>query len=149
VSITGQAEQVEDAGLKARWLARHPYAEMYADFADFSLWRVVPQAGLMVLGFGRAYRLRAAELATDPAAVAALAAAEPAIRARLAAEPGLPAALARRLGGPEGEWQVGALSPDGCDLLERREGWTLFLGFPQVVSGEGDLLSALQHAPPP
>jgi putative heme iron utilization protein len=149
VSITGQAERVEDAGLKAHWLARHPYAAIYADFADFSLWRVVPQAGLMVLGFGRAHRLRAAELAPDPAAVAALAAAEPAIRAKLAAEPGLPAALARRLGGPEGEWQAGALSPDGCDLVEHQTGQVLFLGFPQVVSSEGGLLSALQHGPAP
>ena len=44
---------------------------MYADFGDFSLWRIRPLGGLYVGGFGRAARLRAAELAPDPAAVAA------------------------------------------------------------------------------
>jgi putative heme iron utilization protein len=61
VSVTGLAERVEDEALKQRWIARHPYAALYAGFADFSLWRVVPAGGLMVLGFGRAHRLRAAD----------------------------------------------------------------------------------------
>ncbi|HWT10919.1 MAG TPA: pyridoxamine 5'-phosphate oxidase family protein, partial [Roseomonas sp.] len=43
VTVTGLAERVPEAEappLKARWLARHPYAAPYADFADFGLWRV-------------------------------------------------------------------------------------------------------------
>src|SRR5271165_3437796 len=76
VTITGLAEQVADAALKARYLAVHPYAALYADFADFSLWRIRPLGGLFVGGFGRAARLRAADLAPDPAAVAAIVAAE-------------------------------------------------------------------------
>ena len=54
------------AALKARYLAVHPYAAMYADFGDFSLWRIRPLGGLYVGGFGRAARLRAADLAPDP-----------------------------------------------------------------------------------
>jgi hypothetical protein len=62
VTVTGLAERIEDAELKSRWLARHPYAALYAEFGDFFLWRIVPQGGLAVLGFGRAHRLRAADL---------------------------------------------------------------------------------------
>jgi hypothetical protein len=66
ISLSGTAERVEDAALKAVWLARHPYAAPYADFGDFSLWRVAPRSALMVLGFGRAHRLAGAELAPAP-----------------------------------------------------------------------------------
>ena len=66
VTVTGLAERIEDPALKAAWLARHPYAELYADFADFGLWRVVPMGGQMVLGFARAHRLRAADLRPAP-----------------------------------------------------------------------------------
>ena len=67
VTITGLAERLTDAGLKARYLAVHPYAAMYAEFGDFSLWRIRPLGGLYVGGFGRAARLRAGDLAPDPA----------------------------------------------------------------------------------
>ena len=66
VTVTGLAERIEDPALKATWLARHPYAELYADFADFGLWRIMPMGGQMVLGFARAHRLRAADLRPAP-----------------------------------------------------------------------------------
>ena len=59
--------RIADPALKARYLAVHPYAAMYAEFGDFSLWRIRPLGGLYVGGFARAARLRAAELAPDPA----------------------------------------------------------------------------------
>ena len=59
----------------------HPYAAMYAEFGDFSLWRIRPLGGLYVGGFARAARLRAADLAPDAAAVAAIEAAEAGIMA--------------------------------------------------------------------
>ena len=79
VTLTGMAELVPDAevaALKARWLAHHPYAALYADFGDFALWRILPGGALLVGGFARATRLRLADLLPDPAAVAAVAAAE-------------------------------------------------------------------------
>ena len=51
VTVTGLAEPVDDAGLKARWLAVHPYGALYADFADFHLWRISPRAALFVGGY--------------------------------------------------------------------------------------------------
>src|ERR1700722_16080440 len=46
VTVTGVAEQVQDAALKTRFLAVHPYASLYADFGDFGLWRIAPAAAL-------------------------------------------------------------------------------------------------------
>ena len=126
VTLTGLAAPVPAAevpGLKARFLAKHPYAALYADFGDFALWRIAPAAAQLVGGFARALRLRGAELLPDPAAVAALAAAEPEILGHMngdhaAAVAAIGAALP---GGGPGAWRMVALDPDGAELaLEDR-----------------------------
>jgi hypothetical protein len=121
VTVTGLAEQVpagEVPALKARWLARHPYAALYADFGDFALWRVRPGGALLVGGFARATRLRMADLLPDPAAVAALAEAEPQILAHVNADhPDALSAMAVGLhGAADGAWRLAAVDTDGCDL---------------------------------
>jgi heme iron utilization protein len=113
VTITGLAERLVDAALKARYLAVHPYAAMYADFADFSLWRIRPLGGLYVGGFARAARLRAADLTPDAASTAAIVAAEAGIISHCNADH--PDALAAIAGLP-GDWQMVAVDTDGCDL---------------------------------
>jgi hypothetical protein len=121
VTLTGLAEPVPGAevpALKARWLARHPYAALYADFADFALWRVRIGGALLVGGFARATRIRPAELVPDPAAVAAIAAAEAGIIAHVNADHAdAVAAIARGLlGGAPGAWRLAAVDVDGADL---------------------------------
>jgi len=148
VSMTGMAERIEDGRLKARWLARHPYAAMYAGFADFSLWRIVPEGGLMVLGFGRASRLRAEDLSPEPAMVTALEEVEAEALAMLNGMPERLAAAARSLGGGEGTWRAASLSPDGFDLVDEEAERVLFLDLPGLVPDRNELLSALQHALP-
>ena len=59
VTVTGLAKAVDDKALKARFLAVHPYVSLYADFSDFSTWRIMPAAGMLVGGFARAFRLQA------------------------------------------------------------------------------------------
>lgn len=126
VTLTGLAEQVppeEVPALKARWLARHPYAALYADFGDFALWRIRPGGALLVGGFARATRLRLGELVPDPAAVRAVAEAEADILAHVNADhPDAVAVIATGLlGGPPGAWRLTAVDTDGCDLaLEDR-----------------------------
>lgn len=118
VTVTGLAERIEDPGLKSRWLARHPYAAIYADFADFALWRIKPGAALMVGGFARATRLRTGELMPDPASVAAIADAEADIIGHVNQDhPDAIAAIARGLlGGPPGAWRLASVDVDGLDL---------------------------------
>lgn len=117
VTVTGLAERLDDAALKARWLAMHPYAALYADFGDFALWRIRPLAALFVGGFARATRLKQAELTPNPEAVAALAAAEAGIMAHCNADH---TAAMSRLGaaatGVDGAWRMAAADVDGCDL---------------------------------
>ncbi|MBS7806242.1 pyridoxamine 5'-phosphate oxidase family protein [Variovorax sp. PCZ-1] len=47
---------------KEQFLKRHPGAEMYADFADFDFWALVPQRASLNAGFGKAYSLTADDL---------------------------------------------------------------------------------------
>ena len=115
LTVTGTAEPTDDPALQARYLAIHPYAALYAGFGDFHLWRLAPAAGLLVGGFGRAARLRAASLLPDPAAVAAMAAAQAELMAGTNREhPGLLARLAGAAGGEA--WEVVTIDVDGCDV---------------------------------
>ncbi len=113
ITVTGLAEVVADAALKARYLAIHPYASLYADFGDFALWRVRPLGGLYVGGFARAARLHLADLTPDQNAVAAIAAAEKGIISHCNADH--PDALAAIAGSAE-PWRMVAVDIDGCDL---------------------------------
>ena len=115
VTVTGLAEPVSDDALKARYIAVHPYAAMYAGFADFSLWQLRALGGLYVGGFARAARLRAADLAPDAAAVAVIAAAEADIMAHCNADH--PDVL-RAIAGGSGDWRMVAADTDGCDLAQ-------------------------------
>jgi heme iron utilization protein len=117
VTVTGLAEPLSDLTLKARWLAIHPYAAMYAGFGDFSLWRIRPLAGLFVGGFARATRLKQTDLTPDADAVAALRAAEADIIGHCNIDHG--EALARlgaAVSGTAGPWRMATVDVDGCDL---------------------------------
>jgi len=113
LTLTGRAEATDDPALRARYLAVHPYAALYADFGDFHLWRVGVEAALYVGGFGRAARLGADELTPEPAAVHAVAEAEAAVVVQCNQDH--PDVLARIAGEP-GDWRLLAVDVDGCDL---------------------------------
>ena len=118
VTVTGLAEAIDDPALKARWLAVHPYAALYADFGDFHLWRIRPRAALFVGGFARATRLKQADLTPDPEAVAALAAAEADIVAHCNADHAdAMTTLAHAAGGTGDGFRMVAADVDGCDLM--------------------------------
>ena len=112
-TVTGIAAVDDDPALKARYLAIHPYAAMYAGFGDFHVWRVRPMGALLVGGFARAARVRMADLNPDAAAVAAIAAAEASIVSHCNADhAGALAAIART----PGDWRMVAADVDGMDL---------------------------------
>lgn len=62
VTLQGEAEQVEKEPLLQTYLARHPTADTYANFADFHLFRVRPVRAHLVAGFGRVYWVEGKEL---------------------------------------------------------------------------------------
>ena len=137
VTITGLAEPEPDPLLKARWLAVHPYAQLYADFTDFALFRIRPMAGQLVGGFARAFRLRQADLTPDAEAVARLQAAEADICAHCNADH--PDAIALIAGGA-GAWQMIAADVDGCDVAQdetvRRIAWSAPVADADTVRAE-------------
>lgn len=136
-TVTGLAEVVDDPALKARYLAIHPYAELYAGFADFSLWAVRPMGGLYVGGFARASRLRLADLTPDAAAVAAIAATEANIIAHCNTDH---ADALARVAGQKGAWRMVAVDVDGCDLAQGervlRIAWSAPVADPAAVRTE-------------
>lgn len=134
VSVTGLAEVVADPALKARYLAVHPYASLYADFGDFATWRIKPVAGLLVAGFGRAHRLKAADLAPDPLAMAAIQAAEAGILTHCNRDH--PDALAA-IAGQAGEWRMVTADVDGFDL--RQEEQVLRIDWSEPVNDAADV----------
>ena len=115
VTVTGLVERLSDPALKARFLAIHPYASLYADFGDFAIWRIKPLGGLYVGGFARAVRLHAADLTPTPTAVTAIEAAAEAIMGHCNNDHR--DALAAIAGAPGG-WRMVAVDVDGCDLAQ-------------------------------
>jgi hypothetical protein len=70
VTVLGRAEKTDDPRLKARFVARHPSAALYADFGDFHLYRVATARAHFVAGFGRIHWIEAADLVFDASASA-------------------------------------------------------------------------------
>jgi putative heme iron utilization protein len=141
VTVTGEAAVVSDQAARRRWLTRHPYARLYADFTDFSLWRLVPDQALYVGGFGQAARLSGATLAPDAAAVTALAIASPAIVADMnAADPDTIRLLAQSAGA-SGPWRLVGLDIDGVDLAQ--DDAVLRVAFPAPVADAAGARAAL------
>jgi heme iron utilization protein len=62
VCLGSKVPPEQRAAAKAQFLKRHPGAEMYADFADFDFWRLMPQRASLNAGFGKAYALTAQDL---------------------------------------------------------------------------------------
>lgn len=117
ITVTGLAVVSDTPQDRARFLAVHPYAALYAGFGDFHLWRLLPRAGQMVGGFARANRLGAADLVPGAEAATAIAAAEAGILAHCNndhadAMAAIGAASSRRAGG----WRMAAVDTEGFDL---------------------------------
>jgi heme iron utilization protein len=131
VTITGEAEIIGDAALRERFLAVHPYAALYAGFGDFHLWRIRPLAAMFVGGFGRARRLRAADLLPD-AELAARVAAEAA--ALIGASPEWLDIVTNCRGLGAG-WRVSGADCDGIDIIFNEQSARLSFAAP-VAGGE-------------
>lgn len=138
VTVTGRAERTGDAALKARWLRRHPYAAQYAEFGDFALWQIVPEAGLLVGGFAAAHRLRAVDFIRETPAIAS---GEAEIIEGMTAE--MAPALSR-LAGAEGDWRMIALDGDGFDLADGERG--VRHAFSAPVMDRDGVLAAIREA---
>jgi putative heme iron utilization protein len=62
LTVTGRLTTTDDADARRDYLAKHPAAEQYVEFADFGFWRLEIEAGHWVGGFGRILPLRRDDL---------------------------------------------------------------------------------------
>ena len=62
MTLTCTAEVVEKANYKSRWLASIPKAQLYYDFTDFLMFRLVPSEIRLNGGFGKAFQLAPSDL---------------------------------------------------------------------------------------
>lgn len=147
LTLTGKAVKVAEPearkAVRARFLARHPRAELYADFADFSFWRIALEQVHLNGGFARAARFPAARLMTSLEGAATLVAAEAGAVAHMNADHADALALYAQVlaGQPAGAWIATGLDPDGMDLacgdLNAR------LPFREPITTPGDLRKVL------
>lgn len=125
--------------LRRRYLAHHPKAALYADFPDFAFWRLAVQGASLNAGFGRAYRMEAADVLTDMTGLDGFERLEEEALAHMNADHADAVALyAERLCGAQpGAWRMTGLDPEGTQLALGDE--IVRLSFPQRLSQAADL----------
>ncbi len=143
LTVLGHAAVAEDPALRDYWLARHPYAWLYAGFADFSLWRLEPQSGHFIAGFGQAIDLQAAALSPPPASTAALEAAQPALLAHCNAAHAEALNRLAHAAGASGRWCMLGIDTDGFDLVQDES--VMRIAFPSPVHDGNSAQAALLH----
>ena len=147
LTITGVAQKIVDpaarAAVRQRFLAKHPQAALYADFGDFSFWRLAMDQIHLNGGFARAARFPAKRLLTETADADALLASEQGAISHMNADHAEALALYAQVlaGQPAGAWIATGLDPDGMDLACGDR--TARLVFPQRVTTPGDLRKVL------
>jgi putative heme iron utilization protein len=118
LTVIGKAARSEEPRIRARFLARHPKANLYAGFADFSFWRMEVAGAHLNGGFARAMPLSAEQIRTDLAGAEELVAIEDGALEHMNTDHREALALyATRLArAPTGDWRATGLDPDGIDL---------------------------------
>lgn len=145
LTVIGRAERTGEPRVRARFLARHPKAELYADFADFSFWRVEIAGGHLNGGFARAASLSAADLRTDLLGAEALVEAEASALAHMNEDhrEALELYATGLAGAAPGAWRTTGLDPEGIDLMLGDR--TARVVFPQRVNHPKELRLLLKN----
>lgn len=136
ITVTGTARKLSGSSRDAartRFLARHPKAALYADFADFAFWRLEPEGASLNGGFGKAYAMTAEDLASP--AMDDLAIPDP------DEEPPAGLLATALLNEPEGPWRITGCDAEGVDLANTDR--IARLWFDRPLSAPSDLQPTL------
>lgn len=144
LTVIGRAERTTEPRARGRFLARHPKAKLYADFADFSFWCLEIAGAHLNGGFARAMALEAGHVRSDLSDADALIAAEAGAVAHLNDDHRDALALyATALAGmPPGDWRATGLDPEGIDLAAGD--LTARVAFPERIVEPGRLRAVLK-----
>jgi putative heme iron utilization protein len=145
IMLMGSIAIASDPAMRRRYLTRHPEAEQFADFKDFSFYRMELSRIHLVAGFGRIVDLRPSDVLTDMSGAEALVEAEAGAVAHMNADhkEALRLYATKLLKAPDGDWRCTGCDPEGLDLRLRDTG--LRLWFPQRVNGPGELRAVLKQ----
>ncbi len=118
LTLTGSVALDREGATRRRFLARHPEASGYADFADFSFHRLAVAGAHLVAGFGRIVDLSRDDLLTDCSAAGDLLAAEESAIDHMNADHAEAVRLyaTRLLGEPDADWRITGIDPEGVDI---------------------------------
>ncbi len=145
VMLMGAIAATDDPDARRRYLQRHPDAALFADFADFAIYRVALSGAHLVAGFGRIVDLTPTELLTNVEDAGDLIGAEDDVIAHVNGDHAETCRLyaTKLLGAPDGEWHCVGCDPEGMELQNGRV--ARWLPFPQRVRGAGPLRSVLKQ----
>lgn len=133
LTLLAKAARTQSPSARSRFLARNPKAQLYADFPDFSFWRVEIEAVHLNGGFARAADFGPAQLLTDISGAEGLIASEEGIIAHMNSDHADALALyAEKLAGAKtGKWLASGIDPEGLDLVSGDQ--TARLAFPRRI----------------
>ncbi len=121
VTVLGHLAQAQAATYRRRYLLRHPEADLYAGFADFSFYRLDVAGAHLVGGFGRIVDLGPQQVLIELEGCEDLIAAEDDIIAHMNADHADAVALyvqhATDQPAAPGQWRMAGIDPEGCDLV--------------------------------
>jgi putative heme iron utilization protein len=119
ITLIGEARPTSSATARARFLARHPAAEGYADFPDFSFYAFDITSAHFIGGFGRIVDLKRDELLIDVSGAEALIEREGDITGHMNEDhaDAIELYAVRLLGASPGAWRMSGIDPEGCDLV--------------------------------
>ena len=118
VSLMGNIKRVKSPELRARFLARHPDAALYADFGDFGFYRMTVERAHYVGGFARAIWFDAKHILTPAKVGNAIAEMEQSVVGHMNTDhlDAVQAYVSGLLGRKPGDWKMTGCDSDGVDL---------------------------------
>ncbi len=149
LTLTGAAVRADATDfrtpLRARFLARHPKSALYADFADFSFWRVAIDLAHLNGGFGKTGNFKASAIMTPTEGADELVAAEAGALQHMNDDHADALALyATAFAGKcGGAWRASGIDPEGIDLILGDE--TARVAFPHIVRTPAELRKTLKQ----
>ncbi|HSP23795.1 MAG TPA: DUF2470 domain-containing protein [Saliniramus sp.] len=143
LTVIGRAERSSEARVRSRFIARHPKAKLYADFADFAFFRLAVEGAHLNGGFARAMSLTTDQLICDLGASSALVEAHDGAVAHMNEDhrDALRLYATKLARARDGDWRTTGIDPEGIDLALGDD--TARVLFPAPVTGPGELRAGL------
>jgi heme iron utilization protein len=119
VTVIGRAAITANPDDRHRFLARHPEAQMYADFPDFAFYELHIETAHFIGGFGRIVDLNPDDLLLNIEQAQPLIAAQQDIVSHMNTDhaDALNLFATRLANAPAGHWHMTGLDPEGIDLV--------------------------------